>query len=99
MLEAGNQEKVFTPLIGKGVKFFIKGRPADDILLCIKKDIKNIEDSKMRYQEIIDLFNKADDAIDYKDFSKQDLASIKSTIKEVKNMEKAKLSDYIEERS
>ena len=93
MQEAGNQEKVFTPLIGKGVKFFFKGRPADDILLCIKKVLKNIEDGKIRYQEIIDLFNEADDAIDYKYFSKQDLASIKSTINEVKNIEKAKLSD------
>ena len=42
MLEAGNQEKVFTPLIGKGVKFFINGRPADDVLLGINKDIKNL---------------------------------------------------------
>lgn len=45
MLEAGGQEKVFTPftpLIGKGVKLFINNRPADDVLLDIKKDIKNL---------------------------------------------------------
>lgn len=46
MLEAGGQEKVFTPLIGKGVKLFINNTPADNVLLDIKKDIKNLEDSK-----------------------------------------------------
>lgn len=94
MLEAGNQEKVFTPLIGKGVKFFINGRPADETLLAIKKDIKNLEDSKKKYQEISDLFNKAEGALDSKDFSKQDIDSIKSTIEEVKKMEKSKVTDY-----
>ncbi len=37
----------------------------------------------------MDLFNKVDDAIDSKDFSNQDLTSIKYT-------KKAKLSDYIQ---
>lgn len=40
MLEAGNQEKIFTPLIGKGVKLFVNNRPADEILLEIKKKYK-----------------------------------------------------------
>lgn len=94
MLEAGNQEKVFTPLMGKGVKFFINGRPADETLLAIKKDIKNLEDSKKKYQEISDLFNKAEGALDSKDFSKQDINSIKSTIEKVKKMEKSKVTEY-----
>ena len=94
MLEAGGQEKVFTPLIGKGVKFFVNGRPADEILVSINKDIKNLEDSKKRYQEIKDLFNKADNALDSKDFTKKDIDSIKSTIEEVKNMEKSKVTDH-----
>ena len=55
ILEAGNQEKVFTPLIGKGVKFIVNGRPADYILSGINKDIKNLESSKKRYNEISDL--------------------------------------------
>lgn len=97
MLEAGNQEKIFTPLIGRGVKFFVNGRPADEALLAINKNIKNLEDSKKIYQEISDLFNKAEGGLDSKDFSKQDLDQIKSTINEVKKMEKAKLSDYAEE--
>lgn len=42
ILEAGGQEKVFTPLIGKGVKLFVNNRPADDVLLGIKKNIKNL---------------------------------------------------------
>ncbi len=73
MLEAGNQEKIFTPLIGRGVKFFVNGRPADEALLAINKNIKNLEDSKKIYQEISDLFNKAEGGLDSKDFSKQDL--------------------------
>jgi hypothetical protein len=40
MLEAGNQEKIFTPLIGRGVKFFVNGRPADETLLAINKKYK-----------------------------------------------------------
>ena len=48
-------------------------------------------------QEIKDLFNKAKGTLDSKDFSKQDIDSIKSTINEVKNMEKAKVTDYAEE--
>ncbi len=99
MLEAGGREKVFTPLIGKGVKLFINNRPAHDVLLGIKKDIKNLEDSKASYKEITDLFNKADKVLDSKDFSKQEINSIKCSINEIKDMEKAKLSDYTEELS
>ena len=42
VLLAGNQEKVLTPLINKGVKFIVNGRSADDILSGINKDIKNL---------------------------------------------------------
>lgn len=94
ILEAGNQEKVFTPLIGKGVKFIVNGRPADDILSGINKDIKNLESSKKRYNEISDLLSKANNSLDSSDFSKEDLDSIKSTIDEVKKMEKSKITDY-----
>lgn len=41
-LKVGNQENIFI-LLGKAVKFFIKVRPASDILLFIKKYMKNIE--------------------------------------------------------
>lgn len=97
MLEAGGQEKVFTPLTGKGVKLFINNRPAHDVLLAIKKNIKNLQDSKASHKEITDLFNKADKALDSKDFSKQGINSIKSSIKKIIDMEKAKLSDYTEQ--
>ena len=68
MLEAGDQEKVFTLLIGKGVKLFINNRSADDVLFGINKCIKNLHDSKASYEEIeiTDLFNKADKALDRK---------------------------------
>ena len=48
MLEAGNQEKVFTPLISKGVKFIVKGKSADQILQDIHKNVKNLEESKKK---------------------------------------------------
>jgi len=53
MLEAGNQEKVFTPLIGKGVKFFVNGRPADEVLLGIYKDIKTLKIVKKDIKKLV----------------------------------------------
>lgn len=46
ILEAGGQEKVFTPLIGKGVKFIIGGKLADKHILDIEKNVKKLQDSK-----------------------------------------------------
>lgn len=82
ILEARNQEKVFTPLIAKGVKFIVNGRPAKDILNGINKDIKKLDYTKIKSNEISDLFNKANNSLDYhpSDFSKEDLDTIKSTI-------------------
>ena len=31
VLEGGGNEKIFTPLLGKGLNFFIKGKPADEL--------------------------------------------------------------------
>lgn len=42
MLVAGNHEKVFTPLISKGVKFFVGGKPAYNVLLDINKSLKEM---------------------------------------------------------
>ena len=42
ILEAGNHEKVFTPLIGKGVKFVVGERPADNVLSEMNKNIKEM---------------------------------------------------------
>ena len=38
ILEAGDHPKTFTPLIGKGVKFMVGGRPADNVLSEINKN-------------------------------------------------------------
>ena len=94
ILEAGNQVKVLTPLISKGVKFIVNGRPADDILSGINKDIKDLESSKKRYNERSDFLNKANNSLDSSYFSKEDLDSIMSIIYEVKKMEKSKITDY-----
>jgi hypothetical protein len=95
MLEAGNQEKIFTPLIGKGVRFVAGGKPADYIFLQIKEDMKNIEDIQKRLNELDNMFSK--DNLDSKDFSKKEIDSLRSAIDELKNTEKSKLQSYTNE--
>lgn len=98
MLEAGNQEKVFTPLIGKGVKFMVNGKPADELLSSINKDVKNLEESKKRFKEISDIFDKAGSALG-SDFTEKDVNSIKSEIEKIKQMESSKIGEYAKDLS
>lgn len=99
MLEAGDHPKVFTPLIGKGVKFFVNGRPADNIYLEIKEKIRELESRKKRWEEIKSLFDNTESVLDNENFSKEDIDSIKSIIDEVKDMEQTKLKSYANELS
>ena len=46
ILEAGGQEKIFTPLIGKGVNFLVGGRSADSLQVGLNNNLKNIKDTK-----------------------------------------------------
>jgi uncharacterized protein YcbK (DUF882 family) len=95
MLEAGNQEKVFTPLIGQGVNFFIKGKPADEILLDIKSDTRNLEVSRKSFDEIANTLKEAEKALDKNsDFSKSEIQELRFVIKEIKSTEKAKVTDF-----
>jgi len=94
MLEAGNHKKVFTPLIGSGVKFMVGGQPADNVLSEIHKNMKEMEDSKRRLDEIKNLFDKANGVMDSGDFTKKDIDSIKSAIHEIKDMEESQLQSY-----
>lgn len=96
MLEAGNQDKVFTPLIGRGVNFFVNGRPADDILLGIKKDTNNLELSKKTFKEVSDLLKNAEKALESEntDFSKSEIRELRSIIQEIRDSEKSKVTDY-----
>ena len=55
-------------MIGKGVKFIVGGKPADNILSELNKNLKQMEDTKKRIQEIKILFDKAKSAMD-SDFS------------------------------
>jgi len=88
MLEAGNQEKVFTPLIGKGIIFFFKGRPADEILLGIKNDTRNLEVSKKTFNEVASILKGAERALDNSgDFSKSEIHELRFVIDEIKNTE------------
>jgi hypothetical protein len=81
MLEAGNQEKIFTPLIGKGVKFFVKGKPADEILLGIKNDIRNLEINKKTFDEVANILKNAEKALyNNSDFTKSEIQELGSII-------------------
>src|SRR5437763_14313308 len=95
MLEAGNQEKIFTPLIDQGVNFFFKGRPADVILLNIKNNTHNLEVNRKTFDEITNTIKEEEKVIDKdSDFSKSEIQELRSVIKEIKNTEKAKITDF-----
>lgn len=64
ILEAGGQEKVFTPLIGKGVKYILGGKPANQDLLDIQNNVKKLEDSKKTMEEISETLEAAKKALD-----------------------------------
>jgi ElaB/YqjD/DUF883 family membrane-anchored ribosome-binding protein len=94
MLEASNQEKIFTPLIGKGINFFVKSTPADEILLGIKKDTRNLEVSKKIFDEVANTLKEAENTLGKNsDFSRSEIQELRSVIKEIKNTEKAKITD------
>jgi hypothetical protein len=94
ILEAGGQEKVFTPLLGKGVKFIIGNKPADSIFANINKDIKNVDNSKDILYNIKKLSEQCESSLNTRDLSKDDVESIKSALDEIKKLEKSKLQYY-----
>ena len=48
ILEAEGQHKIFTPLLGKGIKLLVKGKPIDTLYTEIDNNIKDVKDSKKR---------------------------------------------------
>jgi hypothetical protein len=96
ILEAGGQDKVFTPLLGKGVKLFVKGRPVDSLYKDINNEVKMLKESKDRFEELRKLAEQADWTNDNA-LSKEDSQAIKSALEEVKNMEKSKLQSCAKE--
>ena len=99
MLEAGNQEKIFTPLIGKGVNLFVKGKPADELLLNIKKGTRNLESCKKTYKSILDALKDAENALDNNSeyFTKEEIHELRSSINKVNNEERVKMADMAAE--
>lgn len=68
---AGGLDKIFTPLLGKGLKFWIKGKPADCFYTDINNHLKNIKDSKDKLNELAKISEQCDKIVD-KLYSKQD---------------------------
>lgn len=95
ILEVGGQDKVFTPLIGKGVNLLVRGKPVDTLFTEIDNSVKNVKDSKKKLDEINSLFDtNTNDALNSSGLSKEDIDCIKSTMDEIKNMEHSKLQFY-----
>ena len=94
VLEAGGQEKIFTPLIGKGVKFIIGGKPADNLFVNIEKNVKDIENSKNVLNNIKNLSEACDSSLTNSDLTKNEVESVRSALDEVKKLEKSKLQFY-----
>ena len=46
VLEGGGNEKVFTPLLGKGLNFFIKGQSVDETYATLNKELQNINNTR-----------------------------------------------------
>lgn len=97
VLEAGGQKKVFTPLIGKGVYFFVKGQPEEGQILLdeIKRQTEGLEKFKKQYKAIKETLNEAEEALDNNStyFTKDDFKDLKKGLKEVRDADDKKLSD------
>lgn len=52
ILEAGGQEKLFTPFLGKGARLIIGGKSVDQDFSKMYQDIKIIKDTEMRFKEL-----------------------------------------------
>ena len=101
VLEAGGQKKVFTPLIAKGVYFFVNGQAEDaqSLLDEIKRQTKDLEKFKEQHKAIKQTLDNAEKALDNNNshFSKDDFKDLKKGLKEVRNADDKKLSDMAKE--
>lgn len=87
MLEAGNQEKVFTPLIGKGVNYFFKGKLVNELFLKIQNDTQDLLESGKK--SLINALENAENILDRNSElnTKGEIRELKSAIKKVNNEE------------
>lgn len=89
ILEADNREKIFIPLIN----FFMKGKPAYDILLGIKSDTGNLETSKT-FDEVANILKPAEKALDScSDFSNRERDELISDLNKIRNFEQTKITN------
>jgi hypothetical protein len=96
VLEAGGQEKVCTPLLGKGVGLFVKGKPVDTLYADKNEDIENLKKASDRFKEFKGLkeLTKSCYIDDNSLFFFKDKNTIKSALDDVKYMEKSRLQSY-----
>ena len=97
ILEAGGKEKVFTPLIGNGVKFLVKGKPSDGKILLdeILKQTKDLDKFKQHVTALESDLEYVEKGLENNSslFSKDDLNSFKKGFKDMKDADNKKLSD------
>lgn len=88
-----SQEKVFTPLKGKGVKLLITGKPADNFFAEIDSEVIKIKVSKKRLDEWRILAKQCDWS-DKDVFLNKKVNRLNLFLKRLKNKEKYKLEYY-----
>lgn len=97
ILEAGNQKKVFTPLIGKGVYFFVNGQSTEALSLLdeIKKQTKDLESFKDKHKVVREILDQAEKALDNNstEFTQDDFKDLKEGLQKMRNADDKKLSE------
>ena len=100
LLEASGQEKIFTPLLGKGVKFLIGGKSADTYHIAFQEKIKNMESTRKRLTEIRSLQESLDSTIEdtgVSMFSKEDIKIMRNTLNGLIETEETDLQKQVKD--
>ena len=95
VLEAGGREKVFTPLIGKGVNLLIGGRPAVDKTDFDKvaEELRSLESSKKAIDRTAKSLDNFENTLEgSKLFSDADIQNMKKTLHELRKADADKVS-------
>lgn len=102
LLEAAGEEKIFTPLLGKGVKLILGGKAADTRYLEIQEKLKTLKNTKskiLELKEIQDKLSNLKDETGTSFFSSEDLKLIKKSFDEMLHMEENDLQNKGKELS
>lgn len=98
ILEAGDQNKIFTPLIGKGVKYILKPIKEETLFEKIERqtrELKKTQEYMERNQEIIDQAAKY--LQESNNLTKNEIKDLDNILKEIKDMDAKKHKEISKE--